>query len=81
MGQVVLTPGAKRDEVHAALHGELGAILQLVAQKNKSLTPGEGVRLSVVAGAGFGLCRVSGKRWYLRQILAKFNGFGLTPAS
>src|SRR3546814_4052864 len=35
VGQVVLTPGTERGQVHAALHGELGAILPLMAQKNK----------------------------------------------
>jgi site-specific DNA recombinase len=51
VGKVVLMPGAKRGQVQAALHGELGAILHLLAQKRNSLTPGSGVRLSVVAGS------------------------------
>src|SRR3546814_8395469 len=49
VGQVVLTPGTERGQVHAALHGELGAILQLMAQKNKGLAPGPGVRLAAAA--------------------------------
>ncbi|MET4702543.1 site-specific DNA recombinase, partial [Constrictibacter sp. MBR-5] len=54
VAKVVLTPGAKRGEVHAELHGELAAILALASAQKKSLTPvSRGVRLSVVAGAGF----------------------------
>src|SRR3546814_16426274 len=49
VGQVGLTPGTERGQVHAAPHGELGAILPLMAQKNKGLAPGTGVRLAVAA--------------------------------
>jgi site-specific DNA recombinase len=52
-GSVILRPGARRGEVEAVLNGELGAILNLVAQKAESLTPAAEVRLSVVAGIGF----------------------------
>jgi site-specific DNA recombinase len=51
VGNVMLSPGAKRGEVEAVLNGELGAILTLVEQKTESLTPAVGVRLAVVAGA------------------------------
>ena len=52
--KVVLTPGEKRGQINAELHGELAAIARLATEKQKSLTPYDtGVRLSVVAGAGF----------------------------
>jgi len=50
VSKVSLLPGAKRGAVRATLHGDLAGILTLVAQKNKNLTPGAGVRFSVVAG-------------------------------
>jgi hypothetical protein len=53
VGKVILKPGPGRGQIDAVLHGELGAILELMAQKGKSRTPGVGVRLSVVAGVGF----------------------------
>ena len=40
--------------MRAELHGELGAILALGEAGIKNRTPDVGVRLSVVAGAGFG---------------------------
>jgi site-specific DNA recombinase len=67
--KIVLIPGAKRGELTATLHGELGPILEWTAQKGmarkgpankasaqKRNTPGaglSGVSGSVVAGAGF----------------------------
>jgi hypothetical protein len=50
VGKVVLNPGPQRGQLNAVLHGEQGAILELMAQKTQSRTPGKGVRLSVVAG-------------------------------
>lgn len=50
VSNVSLLPGAKRGAVRATLHGNLAGILTLVAQKNKNLTPGAGVRFSVFAG-------------------------------
>ncbi len=52
--RITLTPGAKRGEIAATLHGDLGTILEWAAQTQK--TPGAcatGVSVSVVAGAGF----------------------------
>ena len=52
--RITLRPGAKRGEIAATLHGELGTILEWTAQKQN--TPGacaSGVSVSVVAGAGF----------------------------
>ena len=52
--RVSLTPGPKRGEIAATLHGDLGTILEWAAQKQN--TPGafaSGVSVSVVAGAGF----------------------------
>jgi site-specific DNA recombinase len=49
--RISLTPGAKRGEIAATLHGELGTILEWTAQKQN--TPGgfaSGVSVSVVAG-------------------------------
>lgn len=51
--RITLTPGPKRGEIDATLHGELGTILEWVARtghKNKTDTPGVGVSVSVVAG-------------------------------
>ena len=53
--QVVLTPGDRRGEVHAVLHGEFGAILDWLEARNDD-TPeawASGVSVSVGAGAGF----------------------------
>ncbi len=52
--RITLTPGAKRGEIAATLHGDLGTILEWVAQKQN--TPGQigaEVSASVVAGVGF----------------------------
>ncbi len=52
--RIVLTPGPKRGEIAATLHGDLGTILAWVVQKQN--TPGalaSGVSVSVVAGTGF----------------------------
>ncbi len=58
--RIVLTPGAKRGEMHAALHGDLGTILEWATAgggngrgKGATDTPGSGMSVSVVAGAGF----------------------------
>lgn len=50
--RITLTPGHRRGEIAATLHGDLGTILEWVAQKQN--TPGRtgaGVSVSVVAGA------------------------------
>ena len=52
--RITLTPGPKRGEIAATLHGDLAKILEWTAQKQN--TPGRdgaGVLVSVVAGAGF----------------------------
>jgi site-specific DNA recombinase len=50
--RITLTPGAKRGEIAATLHGDLGTILEWVAQKaNTPRLGGSGVSVSVVAGA------------------------------
>ncbi len=54
--RIVLTPSAKRGEMHASLHGDLGAILEWAgsgAGKGATDTPKSGMSVSVVAGAGF----------------------------
>jgi site-specific DNA recombinase len=52
--RITLTPAAKRGEIAATLHGDLGTILEWTARsKNKTDTPGSGVSVSVVAGVGF----------------------------
>ena len=54
--RIVLTPGAKRGEMDAALHGDLGTILEWAGSgkgKGATDTPRRGVSVSVVAGAGF----------------------------
>ncbi|WBO24343.1 recombinase family protein [Sphingomonas abietis] len=53
--RVILTPGAKRGEINAMLHGEFGAILEWVGRlaPGQTKTPGSGepgVMRSVVAG-------------------------------
>ncbi len=51
---ITLTPGPRRGEIAATLHGDLGTILEWVAQKqNTPGRDGSGVSVSVVAGAGF----------------------------
>ena len=54
--RIVLTPGDKRGEMHAALHGDLGTILEWAGSgsgKRVTDTPRGGVSVSVVAGVGF----------------------------
>ncbi len=54
--RIVLTPGAKRGELHAALHGDLGTILEWAGSgRAKGATDilRGGMSVSVVAGAGF----------------------------
>ena len=64
VGRITLTPGPKRGEIDATLHGDLGTILDWAAEKRQELaenralkqktdTPSSGVSVSVVAGAGF----------------------------
>ena len=70
--RITLTPGPKRGQVDATLHGEVGAILECVAGKalkNKTDTPSAGVSVSVVAGARnplallFNETDIDAKRW------------------
>ncbi len=52
--RIVPTPGGKRGEMHAALHGDLGTILEWAGSakgKRVTDTPQHGVSVSVVAGA------------------------------
>ena len=54
--RIVLTPGGKRGESHAALHGGLGTILEWAGSgrgKEATDTSKSGMSVSVVAGAGF----------------------------
>ncbi|MEC3909430.1 hypothetical protein U5A82_02760 [Sphingobium sp. CR2-8] len=60
--RIVLTPGAKRGEVNAMLHGEFGTILEWLEQRKSAqndTTPGAnapgvaGMSVSVVAGERF----------------------------
>ncbi len=52
--RIVLTPGAKWDEIDATLYGALGIILEWTGAGNrKTDTPRRGMSVSVVAGAGF----------------------------
>jgi site-specific DNA recombinase len=54
--RITLTPGPRRGEIAATLHGDLGTILEWTSrtgQKNKTDTPGAGVSVSVGAGIGF----------------------------
>ena len=53
--RITLSPGPKRGQIDATLHGDLGTILEWTAsqdRKNKTDTPSSGVSVSVVAGAG-----------------------------
>ncbi len=53
--RIVLTPGAKRGELHAALHGDLGTIVEWAGsggRKGATDTPQSGMSVSVVAGGG-----------------------------
>jgi DNA invertase Pin-like site-specific DNA recombinase len=51
--KITLTPGAKRGEIAATLHGDLATILDWTAKTNKPGTCVPGMSVSVVAGAGF----------------------------
>ena len=52
--RITLTPGPRRGEIAATLHGDLGTILEWTAQKaNTPGTGAPGVSVSVVAGVGF----------------------------
>jgi site-specific DNA recombinase len=54
--RITLTPGPKRGEIAATLHGELGAILEWTARTAQTNKPGAcapGMSVSVVAGTGF----------------------------
>ena len=54
--RIVLTPGAKRGEMNATLHGDLGAMLEWAGNgdgRHRTDTPARGMSVSVVAGAGF----------------------------
>ncbi len=50
--RVTLSPGDKRGEMRATLHGDLATIVEWT-RKNKTDTPGSGMSVSVVAGRGF----------------------------
>jgi site-specific DNA recombinase len=52
--RVTLSPGEKRGEIMATLHGDLAAIVEWTERrKNKTDIPGMGMSVSVVAGTGF----------------------------
>jgi len=54
--RVTLSPGARRGEMLATLHGDLATIVEWTertGRKNKTDIPGSGMSVSVVAGAGF----------------------------
>ena len=54
--RIVLTPGDRRGEMHASLHGDLGTILEWAgsgAGRKATDTPARGMSVSVVAGVGF----------------------------
>ena len=52
--RIVLTPGEKRGQMDAALHGDLDTILEWAGSgKRATDTPRSGMSVSVVAGAGF----------------------------
>ena len=52
--RIALTPGGKRGEMHAALHGDLGTILQWVGSGNrKGATDTRGMQTPVVAWARY----------------------------
>ncbi len=50
IGEIVLTPGAKRGEVHATLRGELISILDLASGRNTSGTLAPGAITNAAAG-------------------------------
>ena len=63
--RIVLTPGVKRGQIDAALHGDLGTILEWVgsgSRKGATDTPGSGMSVSVVAGAGLELATFGHQR-------------------
>ena len=54
--RIVLTPGADGGDLHITLQGDFGAILEWTGNGHKKEvtdTPGSGMSVSVVAGAGF----------------------------
>ena len=54
--RIVLTPGERRGEMDAALHGDLGTILEWAGNKSRkgaTALPQGGMSVSVVAGVGF----------------------------
>ena len=54
--RIVLTPGAKRGEMDAALHGDLGTILEWAGNKSRKGAKDihrDRMSVSVVAGVGF----------------------------
>ena len=52
--RITLTPGPKRGQIDATLHGDFRTVLEWAAGKNqKTDTPFPGVSVSVVAGGGF----------------------------
>jgi site-specific DNA recombinase len=56
--KIILTLGAKRGQLDASLHGDLGAILQWTAQRTNGFgRDSSGMSVSVVAGAGNQLWR------------------------
>ena len=70
--RIVLTPGEKRGQMDAALHGDLGTILEWAGNgrgKGATDTPKSGMSVSVVAGA----------RNPLRGSSTAFRPFGCTP--
>ncbi len=60
--RIVLTPGAKRGEMNATLHGDLGTILEWAAggaRTNRTDTPAQGMSVSVVTDGRQGANRPS----------------------
>ncbi len=54
--KITLTPGPKRGQIDATLHGDFRTILEWAADKGKNQktdTPSSGMSVSVVAGVGF----------------------------
>ena len=63
--RIVLTPGEKRGEMHAALHGDLGTILEWAgsgAGRKATDTPKTGMSVSVVAGARIHIHKMADKQ-------------------
>ena len=68
--RIVLTPGEKRGPMDAALHGDLGTILEWAgsgAGKRATDTPRPGMSVSVVAGGGGGGRRLMPERAMVRM--------------